>query len=102
MLKHAVYEMLLLFYRYKHFKKFYPTLSTQVISGSNQINANGNDVSPKDNLELKETSERPVFLSQAVLLSDTDEPEIQQTSFCEYTVIVYTMGFISNNYSGVH
>ena len=94
MLKHVVYEMLHLFYRYKHFKKFYPTLSTQVISSYNQINANANDVSPKDNLELQEISEQPVFLSQPVLLSDIDEPEIQQTSFCENTVIVHTMGFI--------
>ena len=62
------------------------------ISASNQINVNGNGVTSKeDDIELKEKTERPVFLSPPVLLSEVDEPPIQQTSFCEYKITVHIM-----------
>ena len=81
----------------------YPKLSLDVVSASNQINANGNGVSLKeDDLELKEKIERPVFLTQPVLLSEIEEPPIQQTSFCKYYVVVHIMCYNSSNYSGVY
>ena len=71
-----------------------------MISDSNQINANGNSVSFRDNIELREASERPVFVSPPVLLSEVDEPLIQQTSFCEYKLTVHVMCFNPSEYSG--
>lgn len=88
---------------YRHYKKLYPKVKLDIISASNQINVNGNGVSLKeDDLELKEKTERPVFLSPPVLLSEVDEPPIEQTSFCEYKVTVHVMCFDPSDYSGIY
>ena len=75
----------LLFYTYRYCKKLYPKFNLDFLSATNASNG----VSFKDgdaDLELKEKTERPVFLSQPVLLSEVEEPPIQQTSFCEHWV----------------
>lgn len=69
---------------YRHLKKLYPNFKLDVLSTTNQMNTQNGISLKEDDLELKEKTEQPVFLSQPVLLSQVDEPPIQQTSFCEH------------------
>ena len=59
-------------------KKLYPNFKLDVLSTTNQMNTQNGISLKEDDLELKEKTEQPVLLSQV------DEPPIQQTSFCEH------------------